>query len=128
MRNYQPRKNNDLWIRGPRYMMTINLIRDYDGLVEEMDSIIDESPEPGQPRGSDISKPSESKALRMVEIRNQIRAIEAAREKIPQEYIRGIEDNIKYGIRYPRYAARSTYSYWKRRYIWNVAKNMHWVG
>lgn len=111
------------------YMRVIYLIRDYDRMKAEYDSLIDESPLPpdGMPRGTETSDPTGSKAIRLEELGRQISAVDAGLAIIPEEYRRNIWQNIVYRIPYDtRYTSYQTYRYHRRKMIMTVAEKMMW--
>ena len=110
------------------YKKTLALIRDYERLKEEKEDVISlNGAGDGQPRGTDTTNPTESKAIKLIEINNQIKAIEEAQKEIPKEYLKGIMENIINNKRYPDDANRVTYCRQKSRYIATVAKLMKWM-
>lgn len=131
MRDYQPRKNNQYWMDDRLWRKTLFLIRDYDRLTTEYNDRIGEGMSPGTEssggKTNQTGDPTGMKAIKLAVISEQIRAIEKARLKIPFEYMEGVWDNIQYYTRYPVYADRHTFGYWKRRFVYEVAKNMNWI-
>ena len=109
--------------------MTLAFIRDYPRKVKEYQSLIEESPPPpdGQPRGSGIGKPTERDGIRRAELREAINAVESAMKQVPNEYRKGVWDNILLGRRYPDDAHPRTYRTYKQRFIYYVAHNMFWI-
>jgi hypothetical protein len=111
------------------YKRTLALIRDYYRMETEHDNIGDESPPPpdGMPRGSGTGNPTERDGIRRAVLKSEIDAIDTAREMIPEEYRDGVWFNIVGDMRYPENADRVTYSRYKQRFIYQVAKNMFWI-
>lgn len=112
------------------YLRTLYLIRDYERLKAIREDIIYGSPPPadGQPRGSG-SKADEtaSKAIRLEMISKECEAIEQAMICIPEEYRRGVVDNVMYQVRYPDTAHYRTWVKYKGKFIKNVAENIGYV-
>lgn len=130
MRDYNPIKGmyilpNNLW------RQTISMIRDYDRLKTEYDDRIGEGMSPGSEEASGktykTGDPTGVKAIKLSSISERIRAVEKAMLWIPYEYREGIWNHIIYRSRFPGDADRSTYTRWQQRYVFEVAKNMHWV-
>ena len=57
----------------------------------------------------------------------QILAVEHALRIVPPEYQRGILDNIIKRRAYPNDGHRNTYGYWKQRFIYQVAAELHLI-
>lgn len=132
MRDYQRRRNNiyvlpsDLWYR------TLYLIRGYDRMKEEYEDRIEEGMSADSdtiPAGKTFKTgdPTGSKAVKLSELAQQIRAIEKAKIVIPYEYMEGVWDNIMTHDPYPPDAHPKTYGHWKGRYVYEVARNMNWI-
>lgn len=109
------------------YNRAVWTVRSYHRLKDEMKAILDESPAPpdGMPKGSGFkSDPTESKALRLDEIRGQLDAIESALMTIPEYYRIHVMNNIIHRISFDYCDAdRSTCSRWKQKFLVEVAKN-----
>lgn len=129
MRDYQAKKNNPYILPKPLYMQVLWLIRDYDRMLEEYQGAIDGSPNPpdGQPRGASLVNSTEQKALRRAELWFKIEAIDRALSTIPEEYRRGIWNNIVYWRQYPLDAGRATYARHKQKFVYRIAKKLHWI-
>ena len=110
------------------YHQTLWLIRDYDRMKSEyiaMDlcsGVLD-----GQPRGSDTGDPTARDTMKLIGMRDKIEAVEKALRLIPEEYRKGIWENITGYKKYPIDAGTATYARWKQRFVWKVAKNMFWI-
>ena len=129
MRDYQRLKNNKYILPRAVYHKTLWQIRDYYRLKEEAEGIIHESPSAsdGMPKGTSTSDPVYSKAARREKALHIIRVIDEEKEKIPEEYRRGVWDSIQYGSRYPDDAHRVTYSKWKSRFVCRVAERLNYI-
>lgn len=127
MRDYQRQKGNKYILPRTLYHQTLWQIRDYYRLKEMAESIMEESPPPpdGQPRGSGVSDQVANKASRREHALNIIGIIDKEKELIPEEYRKGVWDNVLYGTSYPRTADRSTYGRYKSRFVYNIAKNLY---
>lgn len=125
MRNYQPTKNNPYLLAHNLRMSMIYLIRDYDRLCKEAEDILNEIfTLDGQPRRDRLMSWYVHKEMQLAENTRICDAIKGALLSIPKEYRQGIFDNIRYGTAFPLTAGTSTYSRWKSRYIYLVAKNL----
>ncbi len=127
VRDYQPKKKNPYFLEPTLYKATLAIIRDYERIKTEYDNAICGSPQPGQPSGTGIGDPVNKAAVKRLKMEERLKAVEQALANIPGEYRRGIMDNIMYEARYPRNADRGTYSRWKARFVYKVAKKMNWI-
>ena len=116
---------NNLW------RQTISMIRDYYRLSTEYNDRLDEGMSPGsEAPGGKTNKtgdPTSMKAIKLSSIAERIRAVDKARLVIPYEYMDGIWRHIIYRSRFPGDADRSTYTRWQQRFVYEVARNMHWI-
>ena len=127
-RDYQPKKKNPYLMPKNVYNQTLWLIRDYDRMKEEYESMDMGSVSlDGQPRGSSTSDPTARDTIKLLGLRDKIEAIDKALRLIPEEYKKGIWENITLYKRYPIDAGVATYARWKQKFIWRVAKNMYWI-
>lgn len=128
-RDYQPYKNNIYYLARPLYRMTLAFIRDHDRKVAEYNRLVEESPPPpdGMPRGYSIGNPTERDGIKRADLRVAIDAVKDALESIPEEYRKGVWENIVDYKRYPDDANPRTYRKYKQRFIYQVAHNMFWI-
>jgi len=105
------------------------LVRDYERLKEQYHDILYESPPPpdGMPRGMRKTDQVERKALRRAVISTELQAVEQALVVVPDEYRRGIWENIAYEIRYPDFTGVRTYQRWKQRFLYCIAYNLNLI-
>lgn len=124
MRDYQRIKNNKWILPTNLYRQTLYAIRDYDRLKEEYEYIIQGRAIEldGLPRGSQVVDPTAETAIKIEKINDRIKAIEAAKKAIPEEYIKGVWQNILYDAPFPLDAARSTYGLYKSKLVFETAK------
>jgi len=129
LRDYQSVKNNPYLLPDTLYRRVIALIRDYDRLKDEYHEVLHSGGQrpDGQPRGTQVSNPTERKAIRMALISSELKAVEQAIVVIPHEYRNGVQDNVTYQVRYPDDADPRTYRRWKQRFIYSVAANMNYI-
>lgn len=128
MRDYQRQKNNEYILPKSLYKMTLAFIRDHDRKLADYNNN-DESPPPpdGLPRATNIGKPTEQKAIKAAELKISIDAVDNALKIVPEEYRKGVWNNIINYSRYPDDASPRTYAYHKQKFIYQVAKNMLWI-
>lgn len=124
MKDYQPKKTKYI-LPQAIYLSTLWTIRDYFRMQEEVKEIAVAVPlQDGMPKSDNISDPTFAKAAKISNTMKRIRAIENAKMEIPEEYLKGIWDNIQYRSPYPMDAGRGTYSRYKSKFIYHVAKNL----
>lgn len=130
MRNYQYKNNNPYVLPHNLYVGTLSVIRDYDRLKNDAEHILYSSPPPpdGQPKSSALhNSPTESKAIKLANIKSKIDAVEKALNDIPQFYRAGIINNIKNYSRYPVGASSRTFKRYKQKFVYMVAENLDWI-
>lgn len=66
-------------------------------------------------------------AIRLERIYSRIKAIEEAKKEIPEEYIKGVWQNILYAAPFPHDAGRATYSRYKSKFVYEVAKKLSFL-
>ena len=124
MRNYQPKRNNPYRLPHNVYMQCLYAIRDYARLKEERLDILHSSPiHDGQPGGSEVADVTANKAIRLEQLSKMCEDVEQALIQVPEEYRKGVMDNILYGVSYPLNAYPDTYRRWRYRLVYFVAKN-----
>ena len=123
------RRKGKYVLPGTVYMKTVYQIRDYHRLREKIQDLIDASPskEDVQVRVSRQGSVTERKALKISDDCSIVRAIEKAREDIPEEYRAGVWNSVMYNEPYPQDAARSTYGMHKSRFVYTVAEYLGWI-
>lgn len=128
-RDYQRQKNNKYILPNAVYHTTLWQIRDYFRMKENAQDILDESPAPpdGMPRSGDIIDQVYIKAHRRAIYIDKIKVIDDAIKTIPEEYRKGIWNNIIRGDRYPADAERATYGHYKSKFILKVAEGLKLV-
>ncbi len=103
-------------------MMTLWYIRTYPGLKAQYDAVLTGSPaQDGQPKSPMPGDPTAAKAAKLEKLHDDMKPIEDALEFIPEEYRKGIWENIVFRKTYPDYAGRKTWKRWRQRYIYKVA-------
>lgn len=127
MRNYQRQKNNPYRLPNDLYKRMRYLIRDYNRMKKEREDILYKSvPSNGIPH-SGIGNPTEHKALKLVVIDRECEAIDEALRIVPEEYRKGVLDNICNDSPYPYVAHRNTYGYWKSKLIYTLAEKLNYI-
>jgi hypothetical protein len=126
MRDYQRMKNNKWILPTNLYRQTLYAIRDYERLKEEYEYMIQGRAVEldGLPHGSRVGDPTAETAIKIEKIHSRIKAIEAAKKIIPEEYIKGVWQNILYDAPFPHDAGRATYSRYKSRFVYEAAKQL----
>ena len=125
MRDYQRKKNNTYILPRAVWNQTIWAIRDYYRLKEEADSIITSSPSSdGSGSHSGPGDPTYAKAVKRERLMKRVDIIDQSLARIPQEYRKGVWENVMYGSRFPDDAHRVTYSRHKSRFVYIVAEKM----
>ena len=125
MRNYQRQKNNPYKLPHNLYMRMLYLVRDYERIRSEREDILAASPVPDGIPHSGTGNPTESKGIKLAELADNCKAVEAAIAIVPPEYRKGVWDNICYRSPYPVDAGEATYKRWRCRFIYEVAKFLH---
>lgn len=114
-RDYKLEKSN--------YYETLWYIRQYPLMLKERSALLGvKGVSYGGVKGTSISDPTPEQADKLFKLNERIRPIEEALEKVPEEYQKGLMDNIIKRKRYPDYADTSTWKRWRRRLIYWVAK------
>lgn len=122
MRHYQPKKNNPYRLPHNVYMQCLYAVRDYDRLCKEREELLYSSPaHDGQPTAPGISDPVASIVMRREAISKQCEDVEQALIQVPEEYRRGVMNNILYQCGYPLDAGEATYKRWRCRFVYYVA-------
>ena len=127
MREYIPSEKNKYWLPHNVYYIALYTVRDYDRLCGEYQDILYSSAPSadGQPRGTRMGAPTEQKAERIAEVSEKLDAIERALNQLPEEYRQPVFNNVRYNRPYPYTAGVSTWSRWRRRFLFYVAKYLH---
>lgn len=126
---YQRQKNNRYILPTAVWNKTIWQIRDYYRLKEARDDIIYQrgSFDDGMPHGSGTGDPTFRKAEKLARVTDVVKVIEDALEQIPQEYRKGVWDNVQFRSPFPMDADRTTYGRLKSRFVFTVAKKLDYL-
>lgn len=129
MSDYQRTKFTKYKLGRELYNKTLWRIRDYNRLKDVANSLIDASPDPRQPQSktNKITDTVSDIVAKREKYIKEIDVIDKCLELIPQEYRKGIWNNIMYNEPYPIYADRSTYGRWKSKFIYDVAQKLEIV-
>jgi len=125
MRDYQPKTNNPYILPKSLYRRVLAVIRDYDRQKEKMQSILFDTPNNDGIRSGKIGRPAEDAALRIAQHAGDVELIDKALLIIPEEYRKGIFDNIRYGTHFPDVASYRTWLRYRQRFIYEVAKKLN---
>lgn len=110
------------------YYKTIWFIREYNEKKDEYDTIYwSFCAMDGQPRGSEISRPTERRGERAIRLAQELGAVEKALARLPEYYRKPVFENIVDHKRWPNLADPKTYKKYKRQFVYFVAKNMEWI-
>lgn len=126
MSDYQRIKQTKYILGRTVYNKTIWRIRDYNRLRDVAKSILEASPDPRQPNSktnkiSDVVGDIVAKREKYIK---EIDIIDKCLLGIPEEYRKGVWNNIMYREPYPRFADRNTYGRWKSKFIYDVAHHL----
>lgn len=126
MREYMVRKENALHMPSAVYYQALYAVRDYDRLCNEYTDLLHSSAPSVSVKvsGSKIGDPTERRAERLTSLSKKTESIERALEQIPAEYQKPVFNNVRYGDPYPYTASTSTWSRWRRRFLYAVALNL----
>ena len=107
------------------YLSTLWIIRDYYRLKEMVDNtILQSQSHDDMPKGTDTTDPTARKASKISSYMDRIRAIDKSIEMVPEEYRKGVWDNVMHRTRFPQDAARETYSRYKSMFVCEVAHRL----
>lgn len=128
-RDYQRTKKNPWILPQNLYRQTLYAIRDYERLKEEYEDIVQGRGIiiDGQPKGTEIGDPTGETAAKLDNLYDRIKAIEAAKETIPKEYIKGVWQSIVYAAPYPHDASRNTYGKYRSKLVYEAAKRLNFL-
>lgn len=126
-----PRRTGKYKLPVPVYHQTLWIMRDYYRLKDNLDSLsvlapieIDDMPKSKTNRTNDLVF---NIVLKREEFADRIRMIDRAMATIPPEYRKGVWDSIHFGKPYPRDAHRTTYSRYKSKVLYILAKNLNLI-
>lgn len=124
MRQEYQRKKSKYILPDAVYFQVIWQIRDYYRLKDMADAIASESPGmgDGMPHGSPSADGVFNKAVRRMELTKITDAIDKAYAQIPDEYQKGVWNNILYRSSFPQDADRVTYARYKSKMIYHIAE------
>lgn len=136
MRDYQPKIKNPYKLPGEIYKCVLYAIRAYSSLKEEYKNRLSENYAPDYNANTSgkksFSDPTYKKAVQLEKLHDDLKAIDEAVKKIEKDpngvyYMPGIWNNIVKGAPYPHDADTGTYSKWKARFIYEVARNKGYI-
>lgn len=92
---------------------------DYIDGMREREEVLESSAAPadGQPRGTVTSDPTGHKAVQLTERGKFCDYVNHALKTVPDRYREGIFAAAVFGVPYPEYAAKKTYSEYMRRFL-----------
>lgn len=127
MRDYQRLRNNPYKLPHSLYKRMIDLVRDYERIKRQRADIINSTPEHDGVTSNVLGNPTENKAIKIAMLSRDCEAVEKALAKIPEEYHKGIMNNILYHMKYPYTACERTYGYHKSKFIYLIAENLNYI-
>ena len=128
MRNYQPKKNNEYKLDKVLFRRMIFLVKDYERMQTTINDIADVSSVQGSIAHSNLhSDITLYKVIKIERMREECRAVKWALEQIPIEYQQVIFNKVCHDSAYPLYADASTFSRWKCRFLYNIAKKLMYI-
>lgn len=123
MKDYQPKTKYS--IPKEAYNTTLWIIRDYHRFVDivkfEANTIKAIEYDKDHIQNNTEIDITFRAAVKLASCKEKISAIETARDKIPQEYRKGVWENVLYHSRYPDDASERTYRTYRSRFIRDVA-------
>lgn len=123
MREYIPKRSDQYTLPKNVYYQALYAVRDYARLRNEYNEMLYRSSTPdGQPHSTMPGDPTGRLAVRISELSDKLTAIDRALHMIPEEYRRGVADNVMYGCRYPYTACMKTWSNYRRKFLFYTAK------
>ena len=130
MGEYQ--RKNEWALPKAEWNATIWTIRCYYSYLEESTGMIGLKgvASDGQPHGSGTGDPTFAQAAERIQSWPciMVTIIDDGLKLIPDEYRKGVWDNIQRRQRYPDDAARNTYGLWKQRFVVYVADRIRKIG
>ena len=123
MSDYQRIKQTKYILGQTVYNKTLWRIRDYNRIKDVLDNLIQQSHEESEltSKTNKVSDPILNSALRREKYLEELKIIDRCLDRIPEEYRKGVWNNIMYREPYPLYADRTTYGRWKSKFIYDVA-------
>lgn len=123
-----PRRTGKYKVPASVYHQCVWLIRDYYRLKDNVESLtvlapieIEDIPKSQTNRTSDIVF---NIVLKRERFMDRIRIIDQAINSIPPEYRKGVWNNLQFNKPYPLDAHRNTYSTYKAKMVYSVAKDL----
>lgn len=125
MRDYIPKREFPYKLPRNVYYQALYAVRDYDRILSEYNGMLhDTASSDGQPHGTTPGDPVGNMAARRADLSDKLTAIDKALCAIPPEYRKGVSDNVQYGAGYPYIACMKTWSNYRRKFLFHVAKNL----
>ena len=132
MENYQQKRMKSFVMPETVYRQALWAIKDVPRMKK---ALLESQEQEGSLNSKDFSVPrafesstassiTERRAVRVVNLSMKIDAIEAALEKIPEKYRKGIKDKLMEGIPYDDKYHSNTWKKWQQMYVFYVAENL----
>ena len=121
-------RKNSLTIPQNQWVATIYTIRDYYRYKEAIENSIGLSAvtSDGQPHGSGTGDPTAQQGMRLASSyeSRMVGIIDSCLAMVPQEYRRGVWDNVMWRKPYPSDGHRNTYGHWKQVFVVSVSRKI----
>ena len=126
MKDYQRIKQTKYILPKAVYHSVLWKIRDYYRLKDISEDMIHEKNNNNDIGGknSNISDKVAFIVIKREKILKELKLIDLTLLEIPEEYRKGIWENIQYGKAFPLDAHRSTYGRYKAKFIYKLAKKL----
>ena len=116
------------------YNRTICTIRDYPRMVYELEQLkrdagcLRASSYDDMPKGASGGSGLDAKIAEIVDLEREVQKMQAIIDTIPEEFRKGIMDNILYRVGFPHIPSRATWYREKSKFILRFAKEMRIYG
>lgn len=116
------------------YNRTISTIRDYPRMVYELEQLkrdavhLKATNYDGLPKGSSGGSGLEDKIAEIADLELEIQKMQSIIDTIPEEFRKGIMDNILYRVGFPHIPSRATWYREKSKFVLRFAKEMRIYG
>lgn len=116
------------------YNRTISTIRDYPRMVYELEQLkrdagcLKGTNYDAMPKGSSGGSGLDAKIAEIVDLEREVQKMQDIIDTIPEEFRKGIMDNIIYRVGFPHIPSRATWYREKSKFILRFAKEMRIYG
>lgn len=116
------------------YNRTISTIRDYPRMVYELEQLkrdagcLKGAKYDGMPKGASGGSGLDTKIAEIVDLEREVQKMQAIIDTIPEEFRKGIMDNIIHRMGFPHVPSRATWYREKSKFVLRFAKEMRIYG